>query len=592
MPIEETEALVEKYLRILGGTEMRELDRRATEDMGVPGPVLMENAGAAVARAALALVASGFAAASRVLIVAGKGNNAGDGFVCARHLLAAGCRVKVALADPEAALRGDTALNLEILRRDGAWETIETTLEVCRLLAGKSPAGPPAPWGAAGPDLIIDAVLGTGLVGAPRGAVAEAIDLINRMAATQGCPVLAVDVPSGLDADTGAVSGPCVRATQTVTFACLKKGLVQYPGAGHAGRILVADIGFPPSVAGASPSPGSVAVLGPEEAAHLVPGRPAAGHKGTFGHVLSVAGSTEYAGAAWLCAAAALRAGAGLSTLASIPYVLSARGMFPEIIARPLFSMIKAGETGAFWDVAPYDALALGPGLGQSAEARQLVLQLLTEVLPSATLPAVLDADALNIVASAGGLEVLRRAATGDAVVPGGATSGAAVAAAAGGAAASRCGFVITPHPGELARLTGLSAAKVQSDRIGNALAAARLSQTVVCLKGARTVVASPTGAVRVIPFGNSGMATGGSGDVLTGIIAALLANGLEPFPAACAGAFVHAVAGDLAAVQISGSGDGAAAGLLARDILDRIPIALGRTRRGEVALQSIGRLS
>ncbi len=585
------------HLRIVGGADMRGLDRLAIQEMGVPGLTLMENAGRAVARAALALVtpigragpeARAPSAAppcipARILIVAGKGNNAGDGFVAARHLLAAGCDVKVALADGSTAFSGDAAHNLDTLKREGIWEKVQVDLAACRpatapISASSVRVSPVAaspgaasldPWIEDGPTLVIDAILGTGLTGAPRGPMAEAINLVNEISTAGGCPVLAVDVPSGLDTETGDVPGPCVHATETVTFGFLKNGLVVYPGAGFAGRVSVADIGFPPALearvgAGETGSSPDAFVLGPGEAAALLPARPAAGHKGTFGHVLCIAGSARYAGAAWLCAAAAPRAGAGLSTLASVPDVLAARGPFPEIIARPLASLVEAGESGAFWDLADYDALALGPGLGQGVEARQLVLQLLTEVLPSAATPppTVLDADALNIVAAAGGLGILRGPAP----------------------------FILTPHPGELARLMGLSAAKVQSDRLGSALAAARLSQSVVCLKGARTVIASPSGAIRVIPFGNPGMATGGSGDVLTGVMAAFLAAGAEPFSAACAGAFIHAVAGDLAATQLCGSTDGAA-GLMARDIMDRLPAAMGELRRGEITLDSITRL-
>ena len=558
----------ENPLKILRTTEMRELDRRAIHELGVPEAVLMENAGAAVARVALSLLDAGHPKQPhprRVLLFAGKGNNAGDGFVAARHLLAHGEAIdlKVTLADPDATFTGAAAANLEILRQDRSWDRIAVGRAVCHRLAVKGggmweQAGP---WGPAAPELIIDALVGTGLTGSPHGIMAEAIELLNSIAATHSCPVLSVDVPSGLDAETGAVGGPCVHATYTVTFAHLKRGLVTNPVADYAGHVLVAGIGFPPSVEGAITS--DTCLLTARQAARLLPARPLSGHKGTFGHVVSVAGSADYTGAAWLCAAAALRAGAGLSTLASVREVLAAGAIFPEVITatteRPL-------------DFSPYNALALGPGLGTGSVALQLVTKILDEVLPANPLPAVLHADALNIASMGGGVDFLR----GDCRNP--------------------C-FVLTPHPGELARLLDKSIAAIQSDRIGHALAAASRSQSVVCLKGAHTVVASPSGAVRVIPFGNPGMATGGAGDVLTGVIAGLLANGLEPFNAACLGAYVHAVAGDLAAVEVCRTGDAAsdtkvaAAGLLARDILDRIPAALGKLRRGDIIVENITRL-
>jgi NAD(P)H-hydrate epimerase len=376
--------------------------------------------------------------------------------------------------------------------------------------------GEPSPLEAAVGDVVVDAVLGTGLARAPEGAFAVAIARIEAARAA-GARVLAVDVPSGLSADTGRPLGACVRADRTVTFAFQKRGLVLHPGPGFAGEVTVADIGIPAEAARRVPV--GAELLTEDEARLLVPPRAPDAHKGDAGRVLVVAGSPGKTGAAHLALTGALRGGAGLVTLAAREEVLSfALAGRPEAMCDALSGggpLARADLRGLLAAAAGADALVVGPGIPRGAETAEL----LRAFLQRARLPAVLDADALNALAQhpegVTGLEVP---------------------------------LLLTPHPGEMARLCGISIADVQADRIGLAAAKAREWRVTVVLKGARTVVADPDGPPAVIPTGNPGLATGGTGDVLAGLCGALLAGGLEPVAAGRVGAWVHGRAGDLAA--------------------------------------------
>ncbi|MFL5271273.1 MAG: NAD(P)H-hydrate dehydratase [Anaeromyxobacteraceae bacterium] len=510
-------------MRLASAAEMRAIDRAAIETCGVPGLVLMERAGAAVAAAARALVAPG----REVVAVCGAGNNGGDGYVAARLLRAAGVAARAVALAPRAALRGDALAAREAAEAAGV---------------PISDAGPEA-IGAAEGDVVVDALLGTGLSRAPEGAYAAAIRRVEALRA-RGARVVAVDVPSGLSADTGRPLGACVRADVTVTFAFQKRGLVLHPGPAYAGDVRVVDIGIPAEAAARVPV--ACELLAEDEARALVPARDAEAHKGDAGRVVVVAGSPGKSGAAHLALTGALRGGAGLVTLAAraevLPFALAGR---PEAMSvalpgagplgpRDLPALVAAAEGAS--------ALVVGPGIPRGDETGAL----LRALLERAGVPAVLDADALNAVA-------------------------ADPAALLGGLPAP---VVLTPHLGEMARLCATSVAEVQADRIALAQDRARAWGCVVVLKGARTVVAAPGAPPAVVPAGNPGMATGGTGDVLAGLTGALLGSGLPAFDAARAAAFAHGLAGDLAAERLGERG------LLAGDLADALGAVWARWKR------------
>jgi NAD(P)H-hydrate epimerase len=487
-------------MRLVGSAEMREIDRTAIDGFGIPSLTLMDRAGRAVAQAAEELSGVG----GRIVVVTGGGNNGGDGYVAARLLRGAGRDARVVALVPAERLSPDAAAVREQAERAGV--PIDEQGELVAFEAGPG-------------DVVVDAIFGTGLARPPAGAFAEAIARIDAARAS-GARVLAVDVPSGLSADTGRPLGPCVRADRTVTFAFQKRGLVLHPGPAYAGEVAVADIGIPPAAAAKVPI--GCELLSEAEARMLVPVRPPDAHKGDAGRLLVVAGSPGKTGAAHLALTGALRGGAGLVTLVAraevLPFALAGR---PEAMSAALGGagpLARADLKSLLAAAAGADALAIGPGIPRGPETAEL----LRAFLERARLPAIVDADALNALAEAPGT----LAAVAAAGVP----------------------LVLTPHPGEMARLAGVPIEAVQSDRIGIATAKAREWGATVVLKGARTVVADPEGPPAVIPTGNPGLATGGTGDVLAGLVGALLAGGLPPPAAARVGAWVHGRAGDLAA--------------------------------------------
>ncbi len=517
-------------MRVVTAAQMRERDRWTIEEAGLPGMVLMENAGRQVAGLARRLLAEG--GGKKVWIFAGKGNNGGDGLVAARYLAKAGVQVEIFLLAREKEVRGDAAANLQICRKLGLPLVEAVSSPDLTALAPRRE----------GVDLIIDAILGTGIRGPVQGFLAEVISFINE----SDRPVLAIDLPSGLEADTGACPGPVVAATDTITLDLPKCGLCLYPGAKQAGRLWVAEIGIPPGAP--LPEPG-VFLTTPRELTCHKAARPPESHKGSWGRVLVVAGSLGMAGAAVLAARGALRSGAGLVTVASPagvqPTVAAqlAEAMTYPLPQTPKGSLARAAEQELLRLLDGATVLALGPGLGREEETMELV----SSLLPRVKVPVVLDADGLT--ALAGRTEVLRR-------VPG--------------------PVVITPHPGEMARLCFLATREVQENRLGLARQKAAEWQVTVALKGARSVIAGPDGRVAINPTGNPGLATGGTGDVLAGIIAGLLGQGLPPFTAAVAGVFLHGAAGDLAA------GEMGEAGLLAGDVAAYLPAAWQALRRGK----------
>ena len=516
-------------MKLATAGEMAAVDRCASECHGIALTELMDRAGRCTADAAERLL--GPVRGRRVALFCGRGNNGGDGFVAARTLRARGAEVRLILVGAPEDLRPDA-------RR--AWDAAQAAgveFALCANTATLAAAGALA----GDADLVVDALLGTGLTPPARGLTATAINLINSL----GRPVLAVDIPSGLAADHGRVIGEAVRATATVTFGYPKPGLLLHPAARHVGRLWCADIGFP--LGTDSLVAGDLNLVTAKDlASHIAPRDPES-HKGTFGHVLLFAGSRGMAGAAVLAARGALRAGAGLVTVA-LPASI-APPLFPGLPEAMLLPLpdeppLSGGRDAAatiIEQLSRVSALALGPGLSRGDGPAGLV----RDLCAAADLPLLVDADALRVLAAAGPHMIFQR----------------------------RTPAVLTPHPGELSGLIGMSAAEVQADRIGAARACAGLFNAVVVLKGSRTVVAAPGGPLWINPTGNPAMATAGMGDVLTGVISAHLARGMEPLAAALLGVFLHGLAGDLAVA------DRGPWGILASEVANRIPAAVHSLR-------------
>lgn len=520
---------------VVTAKEMRELEQLTIDQYGTPGHVLMEQAGAGATDVLLA--AFPHVRTAPVLIFAGKGNNGGDGFVIARLLKKQGIACEVVLAAKKEEVTGDALRNLTMFvqQRGRVTEITDATL-YDRVQHKLDSCG-----------LIVDALLGTGLNAPVRGLMADLIAMIN----ASGVPVLAVDIPSGLDADRGVVLGSAVKAALTTTFGYPKLGLVVAPGLAHVGRLEVVEIGIAPeALAAVTPQ---TALLTKADMGARIRGRDVDVHKGDFGHLLVVAGSRGKSGAALMSGGAALRIGTGLVTLggpASLNTVFSTALM--EAMTVPLPEQpdgsLRFDAQAMTEAMHGKSAIAFGPGVGVSTHTIGVLRCLLTQ----STQPLVIDADGLNCLATDPNL--LRE---------------------------TKVPVVLTPHPGEMARLVKISNAEVQERRLEVARAFATQHHCYLVLKGARTVIAAPDGKAWINPTGNSGMASGGMGDVLTGIISGLLAQGYAPTDACCLGVFLHGYVGDRAA-QEKGQ-----IGILARDLIDQLPMGIrelqnSRSRMGE----------
>jgi ADP-dependent NAD(P)H-hydrate dehydratase / NAD(P)H-hydrate epimerase len=488
-------------MRVLNAAQMREADRRTIEEVGIPSLVLMENAGRQVVAAIEAM--HGELLDGQMGILCGRGNNGGDGFVIARTLVQRGVDVAVFLMGRVADVRGDARVNLEILGRLGitvveiadsqAWELHVSEVTDCTL--------------------IVDAIFGTGLDAPISGFMESVIADVN----ASGIPVVAVDLPSGLSADTCDTIGDSIEAGLTVTLAAPKLPLVLPPAETRAGDIVIADIGIPGGILEGLEGP-RIDLLTRASMRELIPPRTPDSHKGDYGRVLLIAGSRGKSGAAHLAATGALRSGAGLVTVATAAgaqSVVAALG--PEYMTEPIEESGEGLDPDAVDRILELarDVVAIGPGLGQGAGTRRFV----QAVVDRATMPVVIDADGLN--AFAGDPDNL----------------------------AGREGrsVIITPHPGEMARLVGMSTDEVQASRIEIARNFAIAHHVYVVLKGHRTLVATPDDKMFINPTGNPGMATGGTGDVLTGMIAAWLAQLLDAEAACKLAVYLHGMAGDLA---------------------------------------------
>jgi len=523
-------------MRLVKASEMQEMDRFTIEEMGIAGIVLMENA----ARGATRVFVEHFEPPrnARVLFLCGRGNNGGDGYVMARYLHQKGFRVSVLVLSEWQKITGDALTNLKIIQRMG--------LDV------KEVAGPEQ-WAACRgllehADFIVDGILGTGLNSTVRGFYQQVIEDVN----ASPKPVMAIDIPSGLHADTGAVMGAAVRADVTATFGFPKLGQLLFPGAGLVGRLVRIDIGIPGAAADRVPA--RHRLIEARDIQEALPVEEADVHKGTRGHLLVIAGSTGKTGAAALASLAALRAGAGLVTL-GIPGSLNPilESKLTEAMTHPLpetkaGTLSLEGEQEILQLLEGKSALVLGPGLSTHEDTVRLVRQLISHC----PLPIVVDADGLN--ALAGDLSSLH---------------------------SGRGQTVLTPHPGEMAGLTGLRNSEVQADRAGLASRFARDQGCHVVLKGARTIIARPDGRIHVNPTGNPALSSGGSGDVLTGLLGGLLARGLAPEKAAMCAVYLHGLSADLLAQEVG------QAGILAGDLIDVIPSLMAALSAGQWPLEA-----
>jgi ADP-dependent NAD(P)H-hydrate dehydratase / NAD(P)H-hydrate epimerase len=509
---------------VVSSEEMRAMDR-LTIDRGTPSEALMERAGSLAA----AVLRDRFRRQMRrgVVVVAGKGNNGGDALVVARHLKRRRIKVGVHLAAREGDLTGDARTNLTRWKRlGGRVQEIDGRGGLGALAEALDRCG-----------VAVDGLFGTGLRGDLDGHSRAIVEILNGASA----PILAVDVPSGLDADRGVPLGDAVQATLTVTFGYPKIGLLVHPGADRAGEVVVADIGIArEALEQVSPRQ---RLLTSRSLARALPPRALDTHKGTYGHLLVLAGAVGKSGAALLCGRAALRAGAGLTTVAApAPTLGGVLTSTAELMTEPLpdheggwmFSSADAPRLLRLFDGK--DAAVFGPGVGTTPMARALTEWLVT----SSPVPLVIDADGLNCLA--GQIGWLKR---------------------------KRGEIVLTPHPGEMARLLSCSTQTVQADRVGAARQLAARHSVTVVLKGARTVIASQHDIVSINPTGNPGMASGGMGDALSGVVGSLMAQGLTAAEAAETAVFWHGQAADRVAARRG------QAGLLASDVIDELPATL-----------------
>lgn len=501
---------------------MRKLDGMATRDYGIPSIVLMENAG----RGTVDLICLKFGdlRGRIVTIFAGPGNNGGDGLVIARHLHQIGAVVKVFLLVPPERLTGDAAANLNIVLKlpiSFSLLLADEDFKKVRVVADQS-------------DVLVDALFGSGLKREISGNFAKVVDVINE----SGRPVVAVDIPSGLDGDTGRPFAKCVRAMITATYGLAQPGHVVYPGVEFIGELHVIDIGIPAKAVEEEQI--TTELLQRDLVGKLIPLRGPDAHKGSFGHVLIIAGSQGKTGAAILAGHGALRSGSGLVTMC-VP------GELNHILETSLLEAMTVPMGSAwFFSLADYaavqsvavgkNAILVGPGIGTEDETAQLIKKVYQEI----DLPMVVDADGLNVLAHDFS-EMSKPSAV----------------------------RILTPHPGEMARLMNCSVKEVQAERLGAASSFAVENGVIVVLKGAATVVAGPNGAIAINPTGNSAMATGGMGDVLSGIIVSLLGQGLSPWRAACLGVYVHGLAADRLAIN-----NKVCFGILASEVARELPLA------------------
>jgi NAD(P)H-hydrate epimerase len=500
-------------MKVLSVQQMRNLDKKTIEELGISGLILMENAGRMTAQKIMEhfghIIGDG-----EIVIIAGKGNNGGDGFVVARHLHNMGKRVKVILIPKRKEVTGDADVNLKILEKlkfeiiyaEGNYETIQK-----HLIENKSIK------------IVVDAIFGTGLDSEVKGIYRDVIELINSLNVIR----VAVDIPSGLSGDKGIPLGVCVHAHLTVTFGLPKMGLLTYPGREYVGILEIADIGFPKEFIEEIEPSGYL--LDEKFIRSILKPREKNTHKGTYGHLLAICGSIGKTGAACLTALGGIKSGAGLVTLA-VPESIA--GFVDSRVLESLTFPLKDKDGFISLDISAIEkalsekaAVAIGPGIGVNDDTVELV----SYIVENSKIPVVIDADGINSLSK--NLEVLRKKKTD---------------------------IILTPHPGEMARLISSTPKDVQNNRLEVAVDFAKKFEVYVVLKGAGTIISTPEGKVYFNQTGNPGMASGGMGDVLTGLIGGFLAQGYEPWKAASLGVYIHGRAGDMASQKIGKWGFGA----------------------------------
>ncbi len=511
-------------MRLTTSAAMREMDRITIEDVGIAGIVLMESAGRSVADVVKGIyqdIGDGL-----VVVICGKGNNGGDGFVVARYLHSWGIEVSCLLAASREEVSGDALTQLDVIDTLGVSvvECVDLDNEHVQIALDNAV-------------LFVDALLGTGLKSDVRELGSFFIEQMN----SSGVPLVSVDLPSGICADTGRVLGQAVIADTTVTFGLAKLGLLVHPGCEHAGEIEIIDIGIPDEVVEHVGTSGLAVVDLPTP---LLEPRSPDSHKGHFGHVLVVGGTPGRAGAALLAGMGAMRCGAGLVTLCCDERShASLEGRYPELMVDTAFGADHFDESALNALVESRDVIVMGPGLAQTHNCSALVHTVLT----ASKTPMVVDATALTMLAAEPALF-----------------------------AAVDVPLILTPHPGEAATLLGCTSADIQYDRFAALERLVEKTNAVVVLKGARTLVGAPACSPAVIVTGNPGLASAGTGDVLAGVIGAFLARGLEPIDAATLGAYVHGTAGDLLAAEVG------VEGMAATDLLDALPLVLKEPMDGK----------
>lgn len=505
--------------------EMQKLDVTTIEEIGIPGILLMEHAGYKSAYVIKTL----FPDKKRVAVVCGKGNNGGDGFVVARWLYHWGWDVEVLLVGNPNDIKGDAKINYEIAKSILGdriivlpdLNKIEATIRGC--------------------EVIVDAILGTGFTGKVAGFYKEVIDLIN--ARRNKKKVVSIDIPSGISADSGKVEGSAIMADVTVTFGRLKVGQFVYPARKHVGEVFLADIGIPKNLKGSQ----KIFLVEEEDILDTFTEREEDAHKGNFGHIMIITGSPGKTGAGIMAGISAIRIGVGLATLI-VPKSLNPiyESATLEVMSEPVEDtdgfINKKAIDKILTTIERASALAIGPGLGQFDET----VYVLQEVIKSTKVPVVIDADGINLLAK--NLSILEK---------------------------KKAPIILTPHPGEFMRLTKEPRERVLNERLEVSIEWAKKLDTIIVLKGAGTITATPDGKAYINATGNPGMATGGSGDVLTGIIGGLLAMGIDPVKSAYGGVFIHGLSGDLAR-EVKGS-----YGLIASDMIKQIPYILSSWERG-----------
>ncbi|MDH5541415.1 MAG: NAD(P)H-hydrate dehydratase [Nitrospinota bacterium] len=489
-------------LKILSTAQIREIDRASISDYGIPETILMENAG--IRSLKFLKKVYGTLTGMRVAVFCGKGNNGGDGFVIARHLLLSGVEVTVYLLSEQAALKGNARLNMEIfLKIGGRIKELVSEVDIKKHTIPLRHS-----------DIYVDAMLGTGIASELKGIYLAAVRKINEWKKF----VLAVDIPTGICSDKGTIYGDHVKADATITFGFPKKGMIFFPAAESVGTLECANISFPPELLESSPC--EAFLLDGEWVSKFL-GRPSpSAHKGNFGHAVVCGGSPGMGGAVGLASLSALKVGAGLSTAVVSPELSRLFELsIPEVMSFPLngnYDEAYAESLLAF--ASGKSSLLIGPGMGKSGNVKGFV----ETVIKKSEVPLVIDADGLNAIA--GSPDILKN---------------------------SKAQVTVTPHPGEMGRLTGMSAAEVNEKRLEAAKEFSEKYGCVTVLKGARTVIASPGGIPRVNPTGNPNLASGGTGDVLAGMVAGFIARGIEPTDAATVAVYLHGLAADIYSVEV-----------------------------------------